>query len=611
MKSSDSNLRTHALVAAAALGLALVGCRSVEGIDPSNPARGPGALVGNGAPVSDGNFVGGDDSVPEPRDVAPPTGDGYVSCDVACQSYCDSLGLENPINRGVCPSMWGAGLASTPIDRPEACRRLFADMVGRFPSPTEVNTTCNRGSWGETVKELLATDEFLLVNQRRWADKLLYNNRTVNLERAYDMDDLVGKAYAGQVAWDLFAAVTSAHPILTRRHDTDGDRADAVFKLFMGRPPYASERSDLGRLFAHWTNGYFDHPHIGRVPDAFIRYPCVTADGEPDPETEGQCTSIKWGHNPLVMAPDLRAEDQGEQEGTMWSGYLTAEEWQELQLPGRLLTEQTAFWEFAVDEAMEQYFGYDLGTEVPEVRHEMVEYLLQYNGDIRAVHFAIATSIPYLQSTQALNPEAYAWTYGPLKQIQVEPWLDSIKRTTGLQMGDCDHRISNPEDYLENDDDAEFEFGGWAFAMVKNSRWVIDDERQLVTDYRNLARTLGGCPANEVGGRFTTISILNTALQEGMMVDLCDPGVAGTDNQIAADALLPEGMSPNTALSDEVAEQIVARQTRLFLSREPNQEELDEARLAASACTPAPCDAESFARPVCFAVLSSSEMLFY
>lgn len=611
MKSTASNLRTHALIAAAALGLTLFGCRAVEGIDPSNPARGPGALVGNGAPVSDGNFAGGDDQVPAARDTTPPSGEGYVPCDVACQSYCDSLGLDNPINRGVCPSMWGAGLASTPIDRPEACRRLFVDMVGRFPSPSEVNTTCNRTSWGETVKELLATDEFLLVNQRRWADKLLYNNRTVNLERAYDMDDLVGKAYSGQVAWDLFASVTAAHPILTRRHDTDGDRADATFKLFMGRPPYASERSDLGRLFAHWTNGYFDHPHIGRVPDAFIQYPCVTENGAPDPESEGQCTSIKWGHNQIIMAPDLRAEDQGEQEGTMWSGYLTAEEWQELQLPGRLLTEQTAFWEFAVDEAMEQYFGYDLGTVVPEVRHEMVEYLLQYNGDIRSVHFAIATSIPYLQSTQALNPESYPWTYGPLKQIQVEPWLDSIQRTTGLQMGDCDHRISNPEDYLENDDNAEFEFGGWAFAMVKNSRWVIDDERQLVTGYRNLARTLGGCPANEVGGRFTTISILNTALQEGMMVDLCDPGVAGTDDQIPTEALLPEGMAGNTALSDEVAEQIVARQTRLFLSREPNQEELDEARLAAAACTPAPCDAESFARPVCFAVLSSAEMLFY
>ena len=95
------------------------------------------------------------------------------------------------------------------------------------------------------------------------------------------------------------------------------------------------------------------------------------------------------------------------------------------------------------------------------------------------------------------------------------------------------------------------------------------------------------------------------------MVELCDPGVVGTSDQIDIAALLPTGMSPNTALSDEVAEQIVTRQTRLFLSREPNQEELDEARAAAAACTPAPCDAESFARPVCFAVLSSSEMLFY
>ena len=60
----------------------------------------------------------------------------------------------------------------------------------------------------------------------------------VNFERAYDMDELVGKAYRGRVAWDQFAAVTSAHPVLMRRLDTPGDRAEYVFRLFLGRPPY-------------------------------------------------------------------------------------------------------------------------------------------------------------------------------------------------------------------------------------------------------------------------------------------------------------------------------------------------------------------------------------
>ena len=93
MMSSRSKQRSQLLATViAGTTLALVSCRAVEGIDPANPARGPGALVDNGEPVSDGDFVGGADAVPAPRDVAPPAGEGYVECDMACQSYCD----ENP-----------------------------------------------------------------------------------------------------------------------------------------------------------------------------------------------------------------------------------------------------------------------------------------------------------------------------------------------------------------------------------------------------------------------------------------------------------------------------------------------------------------------------------
>ena len=49
---------------------------------------------------------------------------------------------------------------------------------------------------------------------------------------------------------------------------------------------------------------------------------------------------------------------------------------------------------------MEQYFGYDLGTAAPDVRRELVQFLLENNADIRALHYAIVTSIPYLQSSQ-------------------------------------------------------------------------------------------------------------------------------------------------------------------------------------------------------------------
>ncbi len=583
-------------------GLATSGCVDVEGIDPANPQRGPGELVGNGDPITDGNFPGGFDQSPAPREVEPPVAKPIL-CDDECEAYCDDLGLTNPVNIGMCKSTWGVGIATQPIDRRQACRKLYVDMIGRYPTPAEINDVCNQDDWGETVKALMATPEFVLVQQRRWADLLLYNNRIVNVERIYDMDDLVRKVYQGYVPWDLFAAVTASHPVLTRRHATPGDRAEAAFRLFLHRPPYESERSDMGRLYSVWTNGYRDHVYIGTVPDAYINYECVP-DGEGDDEQDlGQCTSILWGYNQLVLEPDDRREQEGEQEGLMWSGYMTADEWEKVQLPGHIMAKQSTFWEAAVDDVLMQYFGYDLGTEVQAVRHELVKYLLENEADIRSVHYAVATSIAYLQSSQGYDQTKFRWTYGPLKQIQAEGWLDSVKRMTGFKLATCDHRIPFPEDFLDEG------MSGWAFALINNSRWIISNDRELVTDYQNLAQTLGGCPANEVASRFTTVSILNTAVQEAFVAQVCDPSLMGGGADISV--LLPEGMSPSQALDATVAQDIVARQTRLFFGREPNEQELDAIAGYADQCTPKPCDAEQFARPACFALLSSAEMLFY
>jgi hypothetical protein len=585
--------------------LATTACVDVDGMDPANPQRGPGELVGNGDPITDGNFPGGYDEPPAPRETEPPLEEPIV-CDELCLTYCENLELTNPVNRAVCSHMWGVGLASQPIDRRAACRKLYADMIGRFPTPSEINDVCNNEDWGETVKALMATDEFVLVQQRRWADLLLYNNRITNVERIFDADDLVRKVYQGYVPWDLFASVVASHPVLVRRYATAGDRAEAAFRLFLHRPPYENERSDMGRLYSVWSMGYRDHSHLGVVPDAYINYECALEDA-------GACTSVLWGFNQLTLEPDDRREQTGDQEGTMWSGYMTAQEWEAVQMPGRIMAEQTIFWEAAVDDVLIQYMGYDLGTEVQAVRHELVEYLLDNQADIRSVHYAVATSIPYLQTSHGYEggeDSPFRWTYGPLKQINPEGWLDTIKRTTGAKLGACDHRIPHPEDFLDDDDDQGMA-NGWTFALVNNSRWVITEDRELVTDYRSLAQTLGGCPSNEVSDRFTTVSILNTAVQEAYVAEICDPALMGDQDATPISVLLPEGMDPSTQLTTATAEEIVARQTRLFFGREPTIYELTPIEGYADQCTPKPCTAESFARPACFALLSSAEMLFY
>lgn len=568
--------------------------------DADEPARGPTDLIGAREPLN-AAFQGGVSEDPEAAGVTPPGDETLPGCDETCRQYCEGLGLDNPLDRGVCRGLWGVGLDTQPIEETQACRRLFADLLGRLPTHDEVQARCGDGDWNRIVAEMVNDERFVFVNRRVWADSLRYNNEAVSFERIYDADAAVTKLYEGRIAYDEFAALISAHPVLTRRYDNAGDRAAALFDLFLGRPPYDNERSDMARLYVLWQNGYFDHPALGvRLPDAVIGFRCLNEAGtEPDPESAGECTSVLWGYNELVMTPDYRAV-----EGELWSGFLTAEEWQALQEPGRIIARQLGFWEHAADEVMRRYLGYDLSARVPEVRQELVEYMLEHHGDMRALHYAVATSQVYLQSTTTEAPTPHRHTYGPLKQIEVEPWIDTVKQTTGYRLSRCDHRLPVPEQMLDSESVS-------ARQLVEASDWDLEDDGDgVVDDYRDLARTLGGCPDNGVSGRFTTVSILTTAVQEGFVARVCNPGL-DERRGVPIEKLLPEGVGADKALTPALAEDIVDHQIRTFFGRAAREDELAEARVNADACAPKPCRAQAFARPVCYALLSSSEMLFY
>ncbi|MGM0556635.1 MAG: DUF1549 domain-containing protein [Myxococcota bacterium] len=583
--------------------LFFVGCSGDDAeFEASDPADGPGQMVGNSGPVTAGDFPGGADAIPTARETSPPDGGTLPDCGAECLSYCDSLELSNPVNAGLCPSLWGVGLSHHEIDKTQACRRVYADMAGRFPTSQEA-AECRDKPWDETVSSLLDSDDFVLVNQRFWADKLLYNNESVSIVRIYDADNLVEKLYRGRVPYDQFAAVISAHPVLTRRYSTAGDRSEALFWLLMGRPPLGNERSDLARLYNLWDNGYYDHEELGmRLPDAFIEYECLTDDGQINDETKGECTSILWGYNELILRPDIRAEgDDGDKR--MWSGQLRTDEWEKLQAPGRILSQQRAFWEKAVDDVLEQYLGYELGTQVPEVRDQLVEYFLEHNADMRSLHYAVATSVAYRQSAFGDTESPYRWTYGPIKQVHAETWIDSIEQATGYDLAKCDHRLPETRD-LERSDRLS------ALALLQNSRWELDDDGEVRNDYRQLAQSLGGCPRNDVGGRFKIISILTTAQQLNFVNQVCDPALE-SGNGVDAAQLLPPDINRDKAVDADTAASIVNFQTRKFLGRAPTSSELENARGYGEECARSVCNAEEFARPACFAMLSSSEMLFY
>lgn len=587
------------------LGITL-SCTATPPFDPDEDlAVGPGGMVGHGAPITDGNFAGGNDVLPSARAVPPPDDTRPPDCDAACIAWCDAQGLTNPVNKGLCRSLWGVGLEPRPIDDLQACRRLFVDFTGRLPTPEEAAATCT-GNYGDAVKKLMATEAFVTVNQRRAADTFLYSNEVVSVQAIYDMDRLVAKLVQGRVPWDLFASIAASHPVLTRRFADPGDTVEAVFERFVGRPPFENERADLGRLYALWEDGYNDHPQLNmRLPDAFLRFRCLTEEGEIDANRRGECASVLYGYNEVILTPDIRAAvDVNSGVLRMWQGLITPEEWRLLQIPGRVLSRELAFWEKAVGDVLVQYLGYDLAQRVPEVQQELVAYLLENKGDIRSVHFAVATSIAYLQSIEGESTARYPWTYGPMKQLGAEVWIDSIARAANTQMGACDHRIAQPESFLDSSSLA-------SYRVLQKSRWAFDDEGDLDTDYADLARTLGGCPENVVGGRFTVLSILTTATQLAVVNQVCNPGEVADVNSGPIESLLPPGLGSARAVDPQVAQQIAEHQYRTFLGRSPQAIELQEAIEGGEECARALCTAEEFARPLCFALLSSADVLFY
>ncbi|HEX2730439.1 MAG TPA: hypothetical protein VHM70_02500 [Polyangiaceae bacterium] len=575
------------------------------------PARGPASMLPSGSErVTDGKFKGGNDTLPNVAAAA--DGSAWnpelpIICDDNCRKACDSYAFENPVNKGMCSDLWGAGGTGTPIVAEEACRRLWVDTVGRFPTSSELDG-CTSKPWGDVVKERIDSPEFVRLNRRAWADRLKYDTESVSVERIYDMDQIVAAAYQGRIPYDEFGTLISAHPVLTRRNATAGDRAEALFWTLLGRPPFGEERADVGRLYTLWDNNYYDHPQLGmRLPDAYIRYNCVDQDGNVDKATSGECTSVTFGYEQLILKPDARSkpDDRDKNSRLMWAGLLTANEWEKLQAPGRLMSQQFPFWENAVNVVLEQYLGYRLATSVPRVGEELVHYAMKYDGDIRAVHYAVLTSFVYRQSAFTGQDAKLRYTYGPVKQIDAEGWVDSMDGMTGHKLSKCDLRLNRPGDFLQSDSPA-------AHALVEDSEWTVNKDGDVDDAYKDLVRNLGGCPDNSQGGRFKIVSVLTTANQLNYATRLCDPAFEGdTDKRASSDRLLPKGVSAKEVLSTDLISQIYTHQMKQFYGRAPTADELTSAQTNGAECAAGRCSAEDFARPVCFALLSSSEMLFY
>ncbi len=337
------------------------------------------------------------------------------------------------------------------------------------------------------------------------------------------MDRLVEKLYRGKVPYDQFAAVVSAHPVLTRRHADAGDKVDALFHLFLGRPALrVRARGHVPRSTGCGTRA----TTITRCWACACRTrTCASAASTEDNKA---VDPVKQGrvHQRAVGLPRAGAHpgcalrlDRQIRELTMWNGLLTADEWAMLQTPGRVLSQEIAFWERAVDDVLERYLGYELSTGGARGARRAGALAAGEPGrhPLRALRGAHLRRLPPVHRRRHAPPR----TGGPMGRSSrwtprcgSTPWL----RNTGYRH--CQAATTASASRRTCCATAASPATGCCRPRGGRSSTTRATSTRAT---RSLARTLGGCPENIVGGRFRVVSILTTGTQLSFVGDLCNP----------------------------------------------------------------------------------------
>ncbi len=518
---------------------------------------------------------------------------------------CPQLTFDNVVDEASCPEVQGRGIEPAIADDIELCRRLFLDLTGAAPTADEFASTCEGRSTGEIVDELMATDAYLLTGHRVWADKLRMTSTITYFEYVEQLDLLVDQMLRGEITYPEFGIQVATHPGYAGRFDGQ-DLVGYNFLAMLGRDAAPHERLDLQGLWFMWEERFVEmHPtyYFGYSP---VVVNTITCEYMP-----WQCHSELWGHHSVII-PWL-VPDNYDYEGpnVLPVEDLTDEQWEELRKPGELLVQQPSFYEAAVDDALLRYLGYKAGVEIPLVRQVLVDMLAQ-SGDLRQIEREIITSQLYRMASEYPDPEGTLeedgspdFWHGPMKQMSAELWLDSIEKLTALELGSCDHRF--PEVLAgAPTPDAPYELYVWhpnAYPKDPNPAWPAEANKPDYT-YRDLARSLGGCPDQESQLRFTGTGVMISLSQSTIAQAVCSQVAA--DSPMVLPGLVPEDNQPATyeAIADHVHEAITLR---------PIPDELDEdvADLVAGCQGDAECNAGLLSFHLCSALVGSGDFLFY
>lgn len=524
---------------------------------------------------------------------------------------------DNPIDQYMEPLFEAQGLEMVEATNTEVCRRLYADLLGRFPSADDVAKDCAGKRVDQIVRNFQSNEDYIWTSMEHWRDTLDTNDvGEVGIDWRYlkTLYADVAELHRGNLAYDEFAIRTLQNPGYLLQVLSPTERTARVFETFMGRPATDAEMNDLSALFRPW------------LPV-----------GDPDPDFS-YVTRTAGGIAPVLCQPLSSCEahllggavlDFGVSQQFEVIAYedLTAEQLEVLRVPGELFSSQPMFYEAAADEILNRLLGWDDGGRfptspgviLPEVR-QIVADVLRDTGSYPEAEAVVLTSILYRGASE-IEPDGFGddpdapqpphWAHGPVKYTRSETWLDSaLSLLEGtIDIPRCDPRYTDLfAGYFQIQQAYE---GGQITATqagddiaklagLQEIRMPLTDyDGQIIypvpdTQFIGLARLIGGCPgfqSNRFDGR---AGLSYSFSQESLAEAVC-------------------AYPTNLMQNDTSAAGILTEATRLFLGRDPAAEEIADIEAAYATCDPGSedCSVNGLANSVCVAVLGSNESILY
>jgi hypothetical protein len=502
------------------------------------------------------------------------------------------------------PAFQEAGAAPAFAGDAELCRRLYADVLGVYPTQSEIEADCVGRSADEIVDELQTRDRYLLVSERHWQSRLRTSDVITDWRYLQGLYELVRLLHTGDLDYESFGVQVLAHPGFNLSVFQPEERARLAFSVFLGRVASDAEAVDIGSLFRAWIPAFGEDPDVAYLPRTRAQiFPFLC-----DPVSS--CTAELLGGASLEFPATggfqiLEYEDLDED-------FLAA-----LNTPGELITRQPFYWEAAADEILDRYLDWHDGGRVPRtpghqhpaVREALAQFLRE-TGDYPAAEKLVLTSWMYRQTNQVPSVEGVDQPVvltGPLKAASAEVWFDSALNAVPpvFPRAAADPRYGDGFPYFLiyqaiNDGTVTVEQASADFQLLHDLR---DDRLPLHSpngylepDYRYLflVRGIGGAPGFDAERQRP--EGLSYAFQQEALAELvCQPEV-GT------------GATPTGELD---VEGVLNHQMRLFFGRAPTPDEVTDLEAAAEACEDEDCTPAGRVRSLCVALLGASEMLFY